>query len=83
MSKGLLTRSVVSKWIQEVLQNEYTLTVYPGYKEMTEKDLRVLKDAGWDISYLDDKIIVTSKDPISLAHLAVKLSNKGYFVETD
>lgn len=83
MGKGILTRSVVSKWIQEVLTDEYTLTIYPNTREVSEKDLRLLKDGGWDFTLNDDKVVVLSKDPISLARLAVKFSQKGYFVETD
>ena len=79
----LIARSIVSKWLKEVMQNEYTLTVHPRDREIPEKEIRALKDAGWTLNFKGDKMIVRSNDPVSLAKLHVKLSNRGYIVESD
>jgi len=83
MSTKILTKTVVSKWIYSVLENEYTMTIYPNTREISEKDIRILKDAGWRMVFLEGKIIITSRDPLSIAKLAVKMERKGYFVDID
>lgn len=76
----IMSRGLVSKWLKDKLESEYTITVHPTYDEFPERLIRELKDSGWELSFDQDKMVITSKDPISLAKVTLYLKRKGYFI---
>lgn len=76
----IMSRGLVAKWLKDKLENDYTITVHPTSEEFPERLVRELKDSGWELSFDRDKMIITSKDPISLAKITLYLKRKGYFI---
>jgi hypothetical protein len=76
----IMSRGLVSKWLKEKIENEYTITVHPTYEDFPERLVREIKDLGWRINFDRGKMIISSKDPISLAKVALYLKRKGYFI---
>jgi hypothetical protein len=81
-SKKILPKDIVSKWIESVLTQNYSITIHPQEYPFGEKFLRRLQQEKWSLSMIDEhKIVITSNDPIQLASLALRLRKKGYLIE--
>jgi len=78
--KTIIPRDVALKWIKDKMQKEYSITIFSDRKEFPEKFIRSLKEYGWDFNFIEDKIIVRSNDPMSLAKLTVIVEKQGFFV---
>lgn len=79
--RTILSKEVVSSWLRQKMEVKYVITVHPlegAY--FPEKLVRSLKDNGWELSFIDRKMVISSNDPIALAKLMNKLSKKGYFI---
>lgn len=78
----ILPKTLVDKWIAEVMQYEYTITVHAKEHAFPEKMLRALQREEWDFKNQDDsKIVITHNDPVALAALSIKIKKQGYLVE--
>ena len=78
---AVLPKNLVEKWILEVMEYQYDITIYAGERTFPEKFMRSLASEGWEIQVLNDnKIIVTSNDPVKLAELCLKVRRQGYLV---
>jgi hypothetical protein len=79
---SIISKKVASLWLEKVLQNEYSVTVHPQYGGFPERFLRTLKDReDWVCVVKDEKLVVTSNDPLKIVSLMAYLKSKGYFVE--
>ena len=79
--RPILSKDVVSSWLRQKMEVKYVITVHPmDGAYFPEKLVRSLKDNGWDISFIDRKMVVSSNDPIALAKLMNRLTKKGYFI---
>lgn len=76
----IMSRSLVSKWLKEKMNQDYTITVHPTSDEFPERLVREFKDAGWNLSFDKEKMIITSNDPTSLAKITLYLRSKGFFI---
>lgn len=76
-------KKIAEKWLQKVLQKEYSITVHPQGTKMPRKLLRKLKDKGFSCSLNDEKMIVTSNDALAIGQLIKELKSYGFFVEED
>ena len=82
MTKKILPKDIVKRWVQEVMTQRYDITIYPQECPFGEKFIRKLQKEGWDISMVDEyKIIVSSNDPLKLAQLTLRLRKQGYIVQ--
>ncbi len=82
VSKKILPKDIVAKWIAEVMTQRYTITIYPQECPFGERFIRKLQQGGWDLSIIEGQnIVVSSNDPLKLASLALKLRNRGYIIE--
>jgi hypothetical protein len=81
--KTILARNIVDKWVNRVISQEYSITVHPNERKFKERTVRELKDQGWEVNLVDEKLVIVSNDPIKLARLSISLKNKGYFVQED
>jgi len=79
----ILSKDLVSKWIREKMEQEYSITVYPQNSEFGEKFTRWLTDNGWSFDVNEDKIVLRGKDPIEMASMVLEIRKKGYFVTTE
>ena len=81
-SISIIGKKLADKWISKIIQKEYSITIYPRYANFTERFLRTIKDKeDWVCIVKDNKLIVTSNDPIKIVSLMAYLKGKGYFVE--
>lgn len=76
----IMGRALVSKWLKEKMNQDYNITVHPMSDEFPERLVRELKDAGWNLSFDREKMIITSNDPTSLAKVTLYLRSKGFFI---
>jgi len=83
MSNGekIISKKIADMWLEKVLQSEYTITVHPQGTKMPRKLFRKLQDQGWGCSLKDEKMVVSSKDPILLGKLIQELKKYGFFIE--
>lgn len=78
----ILPKDIVSKWIESVMTQNYSITVHPKECPFGEKFLRRIQQENWSFSMVEDhKIVITSNDPLRLASLALRLRKKGYLIE--
>lgn len=81
-NKRIMPKDIVAKWIAEVMTQKYTITVHPQECPFGEKFIRKLQQEGWDMSLIEDqKLVISSNDPIKLASLALKLRKRGHLIE--
>lgn len=81
-SKKIMPKDIVEKWISEVMTQSYSITVHPQECPFGEKFLRKLQMEGWELVMIEDhKIVISSNDPLRLAHLTLGLRKKGYIIE--
>jgi len=78
--KTIIPREVAKRWIKDKMEKEYSITIFSDRGDFPEKFIRSLKDNEWDFNFIDDKIIVRSNDPVSLAKLTVIVGKQGFFV---
>jgi SOS response regulatory protein OraA/RecX len=76
-------KKIAEKWLQNVLQKEYSITVHPQGTKMPRKLLRKLKDKGFSCTLKDEKMVVTSNDALAIGQLIKELKTYGFFVEED
>jgi phage terminase large subunit-like protein len=82
LSDKILPKELVLKWISEVLENQYDITIYPKDNCFGEKFLNQLSREGWDHKVIDEgKVVINSNDPIKLARLSLKLKKQGFIIE--
>tara|TARA_B100000073_G_scaffold340239_1_gene339800 strand:- start:141 stop:398 length:258 start_codon:yes stop_codon:yes gene_type:complete len=80
--KKIMPKDIVAKWIAEVMTQSYTITIHPQECPFGEKFIRKLQKEGWDLSIIEDqKIVVSSNDPLKIAKLALRLRKRGYIIE--
>jgi len=78
---AVLPKSVVKKWIESVMQHQYDITIHAKEFPFPEKFLRGLSYEGWSIQVINEnRVIVTSNDPLKLADLSLKMKRVGYLV---
>lgn len=81
MSDKVLPKNIVDKWIKEVMEYQYDITIHAGENPFPEKFLRSLSIENWSIQVINDnRIIVTCNDPVKLAGLSLSVKKKGYLV---
>lgn len=79
---SIISKKVAERWLAKIIQNEYSITVHPkNCGAMPERLIRTLKDEGLKCHLKDDKLTITSNDPIQVTSLISYLRGKGYFVE--
>ena len=82
MTNKIMPKDIVERWVKEVMTQSYDITVYPQECSFGEKFLRSLQRDGWQISVIEDlKLVISSNDPIKLAHLALRLRKQGYLIQ--
>jgi hypothetical protein len=82
MTDKILPKTLVDKWIEEVMQYEYTITIHAKDQAFPEKMIRALQREQWSFkTQSDSKIIVTHNDPVALAALSIKIKKQGFLVE--
>lgn len=79
----ILCKDLVSKWIREKMEQEYSITIYPDKSAFSEKFMRWLSGRGWRFEVSGDKIVLTGKDPIAIAQTVLEIRAKGYLVVTE
>lgn len=80
--KKIMPKDIVAKWIAEVMTQSYTITIHPQECPFGEKFIRKLQKEGWDLSIIEDqKIVISSNDPLKLAKLALRLRKRGHIIE--
>ena len=75
----ILPKELVAKWLNDLFQYEYSITIYPKGKMFPERFVRTLTDK-YEVHFNEDKIVVVSNDPIVLAELSLILDSQGYLV---
>tara|TARA_B100000927_G_C16471298_1_gene471647 strand:- start:757 stop:1035 length:279 start_codon:yes stop_codon:yes gene_type:complete len=79
---SIISKNLAEKWLEKIIQREYSVTVYPQHGEFSERFLRTLKEKeDWTCTIKDSKLVVTSNDPFKIVSLMAYLKSKGYFVE--
>jgi hypothetical protein len=82
MTDNILSKNIVDKWIKEVMEYEYILTVHARDCPFPEKLMRMLQQEGWRMTNVtDNRFVVTANDPVALASLSLRLSKRGYLIE--
>lgn len=81
--RKILAKHIVDKWVSKVISQEYSITVHPLHSKFKERLVREIQEQGWDANLVEEKLVVTSNDPIKLARLSIDLKSKGYFVQED
>jgi hypothetical protein len=81
-SNAIFSKKVASKWLENVISKEYSITVHPKTNQFSQRLLRSLQGQGWTCHLQDEKLVVTSKDAIKLANLTATLKKHGLFVES-
>lgn len=82
-SKAVLPKSIVEKWIEEVMEHQYDITIYANespFPEMFVRSISSIEDCSSQLVN-DNKIVVSSHDPIRLAGVALSAKRRGYLVE--
>jgi len=79
---SIISKNIAEKWLEKIIQREYSVTVHPQHGEFSERFLRTLKEKeDWTCTIKDSKLVVTSNDPFKIVSLMAYLKSKGYFVE--
>lgn len=79
---NIISKKIADKWLEKVIQKEYSVTIHPQYGGFPERFLRTLKDReDWTCVLKDNKLVVISNDPFKIVSLMAYLKGKGYFVE--
>ena len=82
MTDKILPKDIVKKWVAEVMTQKYDITIHPQEYPFGDKFIRTLQREDRDVSIIEDhKIVITSNDPIKLAHLTIKLRKQGFIIE--
>ena len=76
----ILAKSIVNKWLDEMMSYQYSITVYPKDKPFGERFIRTITDR-YEASLSGDKLVIQSNDPIELAKLSIALQTQGYLVD--
>jgi hypothetical protein len=82
MTDKILPKEIVHKWLLEVMEHQYDITIHPRESIFGERFLRRLQQQGFE--YREDqsgKVVVSFNDPIKLANLAMSLKKQGYLIE--
>lgn len=81
--KAVLPKNIVDKWLQQVMEHQYDITIHANESPFPEMYLRSVFSADSCSSQLvnDNKIVVSSHDPLALASVALVAKKKGYLVE--
>ena len=81
--KAVLPKNIVDKWIQEVMEHQYHITIHANESPFPEMYIRSIFSIENCSSQLvnDNKIVVSSHDPVALASVALIAKKKGYMVE--
>jgi hypothetical protein len=79
---AIFSKKVASKWLENIMSKEYSITVHPKTSQFSQRLLRSLQQQGWTCSLQDEKLVVTSNDALKLANLTVTLKKHGLFVES-
>ena len=81
--KAVLPKNIVDKWIQEVMEHQYDITIHANESPFPEMYIRSIFSIENCSSQLvnDNKIVVSSYDPVALASVALIAKKKGYMVE--
>ena len=81
--KAVLPKNIVDKWLQEVMEHQYDITIHANESPFPEMYLRSVFSVENCSSQLvnDNKIVVSSHDPLALASVALVAKKKGYLVE--
>ena len=81
--KAVLPKNIVDKWIEEVMEHQYDITIHANESPFPEMYIRSIFSIESCSSQLvnDNKIVVSSHDPIALASVALIAKKKGYMVE--
>lgn len=77
----IFSKKIAERWLNKVLQEEYSITVHPQGSKMPRRLLRRLSDEGWSCSLKDEKMTITSTDPVKLGGLIQELKKMGFFIE--
>ena len=80
-SEKIFSKKIAQKWLDRVLQKEYSITVHPQGIKMSTRLVRKLQDAGWACTLKDEKMVITSDDPVKLGNLIQELKKYGFFIE--
>lgn len=80
-SEKIFSKKIAQKWLDRVLQKEYSITVHPQGTKMSTRLVRRLQDAGWACTLKDEKMVITSDDPVRLGNLIQELKKYGFFIE--
>jgi hypothetical protein len=82
-NKAILPKNIVDKWILEVMKHQYDITIHANESPFPEMYVRSVSSIAGCSSQLvnDNKIVVSSHDPVALAHVALLAKRKGYLVE--
>jgi hypothetical protein len=79
--KAVLPKNIVKKWIESVMQHQYDITVHAKDSPFPEKFVRSLIYEGWSVQIVNEnRLIVTSNDPLKLADLSLRLRKMGFLV---
>ena len=82
MKESVLPKSVVEKWINEVMQYQYDITIHANEYPLQESFVRSISHPACNIHQIDDnKTVITSNDPVVLASIALTAKRKGFLVE--
>ena len=85
--KVIFAKDLVTTWLNKHKEKEYSITVHPrednGFN-FPERFLRGLTDNNkeWaEISIVEGKLVIKSKDPMKMAGLIIYIEKMGYVVE--
>ena len=82
--KAVLPKNIVDKWIQEVMEHQYDITIHANescrFLRCIYGQYFLLRTALPQLVN-DNKIVVSSHDPVALASVALIAKKKGYMVE--
>ncbi len=85
--KVIFAKDLVTSWLNKIKEKEYSITVHPREEngfQFPERFLRSVTDSNkeWaEISQVEGKLVIKSKDPIKMASLIIQIEGMGYSVE--
>lgn len=81
--KAVLPKNIVEKWIMEVMQYQYDITIHANETPFPELYVRSISSCqDCTVQLLNNnKLVVSSNDPVFLASIALTAKGKGYLVE--
>ncbi|NDB58248.1 hypothetical protein EB001_07370 [bacterium] len=85
--KVIFAKDLVTSWLNKIKEKEYSITVHPKEEngfQFPERFLRSVTDSNkeWsEISQVEGKLVIKSKDPIKMASLIIQIEGMGYSVE--